>query len=355
MKKIAIVGAGIIGRLLAFGLIRKGYQVTIFDANNLLGKSSCSYAAAGMLSPIAELESGDPFIYELGKTSLELWDSILLELNAPVYFKKNGSLMISHAQDVAELNHFKTKVNFQSDNEINLKFLSPKEMSELEPDLHWKSQGLYLQNEGQIDNRMLLSSLTSALLASEIDWQENSQVKDIIPGQLTANNRKYHFDLICDCRGLGAKKILSKLRGVRGELIYLHAPQVNITRPIRFFHPRYRLYIVPRLMNNYLVGASEIESEDLSTISVRTALELLSAAYSIHHGFAEARVIESITNCRPAFPDNLPGIFYQDGLIKINGLYRHGYLISPILVNETISIIENGIQALHFKRLLREV
>ncbi len=51
-----------------------------------------------------------------------------------------------------------------------------------------------------------------------------------------------------------------------------------------------------------LLGASEIESEDMSDISVRSTLELLSALFTVHPNFGEARVVNTETNCRPAFP-----------------------------------------------------
>jgi len=101
---------------------------------------------------------------------------------------------------------------------------------------------------------------------------------------------------------------------------------------------------VPRPNNIYIIGASEIESEDFSPISVRTILELLSAAYSVDPGFSEARIIETVTHCRPAFSDNLPAIFYSDGVLCINGLYRHGYLLAPMLVQEALAMIEQGVK-----------
>ena len=45
----------------------------------------------------------------------------------------------------------------------------------------------------------------------------------------------------------------------------------------------------------FVVGASEIESDDTSAVSVRTALELLSAAFTVHSGFAEARIVAGAT------------------------------------------------------------
>ena len=47
---------------------------------------------------------------------------------------------------------------------------------------------------------------------------------------------------------------------------------------------------------------------------------------------AEARIVHSESNLRPALPDNLPLLRSQAGLTRINGLFRHGWLIAPALV-----------------------
>ena len=159
---------------------------------------------------------------------------------------------------------------------------------------------------------------------------------------LTTEKGEFEFDLVIDTRGLGAKGEVPALRGVRGEVIRVRAPEVSLKHMIRLMHPRYALYIVPRPNHVFVVGATSIESEDTSPVSVRSALELLSALYSVHSGFAEARILDMRTEARPALMDNLPRLFVQKGLIHINGLYRHGYLQGPAMVEVMMEYIENG-------------
>jgi len=85
-----------------------------------------------------------------------------------------------------------------------------------------------------------------------------------------------------------------------------------------------------------VVGASEIESEDRSPVSVRTTVELLAAAHSVVPELAEARIVHSESNLRPALPDNLPLLSTRDGLTRINGLFRHGWLIAPAMVEQAL-------------------
>lgn len=130
---------------------------------------------------------------------------------------------------------------------------------------------------------------------------------------------------------------------MRGEVIRLHAPEVRIARPVRLLHPRYPLYIAPKPGDVFVVGATEIESEDLSPVSARSALELLSAAYTVHSGFAEARVLEMATQCRPALSDNLPALrLLKPGVLQINGLYRHGFMIAPAVLDAAIELVHTG-------------
>jgi glycine oxidase len=148
------------------------------------------------------------------------------------------------------------------------------------------------------------------------------------------------YDYIIDCRGLGAKNTTCKLRGVRGEVVRLHAPEVSLTRPIRLMHPRYPIYIAPKPNHEYVIGATEIESQDSGPATVRSTLELLSAAYTVHSGFAEARILSIQTGLRPAFSDNRPQVNHEGKVIGINGLYRHGYLLAPSLVAEAVALIK---------------
>ncbi|RYY69452.1 MAG: FAD-dependent oxidoreductase, partial [Comamonadaceae bacterium] len=65
-------------------------------------------------------------------------------------------------------------------------------------------------------------------------------------------------------------------------------------------------------------------------------VELLAAAHSIVPGLAEARIVHQETNLRPALPDNLPVLHAEPGLTRINGLFRHGWLIAPALVESAL-------------------
>jgi len=351
--KIAVVGAGLMGRLSALSLTRQGYQVSLFDKDSKQAKQSAAYAAGGLLTPLGESMSCEPNIVAMGFIALKKWPELLATLEDKVYFQQQGAIMVSHEQDKGDYQHFAQHLSRRYPQHA-AQSLNRQQLTELEPELaHNFNQGLFLPDEGQIDNRVLLTALQKQLELEQVNWFTGAKVTQINnqPGhcQLTVNEQVHTFDLVIDCRGVGARTdpaqhsnqhftekgmALTDLRAVRGELFHLFAPEVNLTRPVRLMHPRYQLYIAPKPNHVYVVGATEIESDDLSPMTVRSAMELLSAAYSVNVGFAEANIREHISQLRPAFSDNQPQVLVDGRLIQVNGLYRHGFLISPVVLEQ---------------------
>jgi glycine oxidase len=144
---------------------------------------------------------------------------------------------------------------------------------------------------------------------------------------------------VIDCRGLAAQDSLPDLRGVKGEMVVLRSPDVTLTRPVRLLHPRFPLYIVPRGDGIFMLGATQIESEERGRASARSVMELLSAAYALHPAFGEAEVLEIGADARPAFPDNLPRVTRRGDTIHVNGLFRHGFLLSPSVARMTAGLV----------------
>lgn len=342
--QIGIAGAGIMGRLLAWQLVQQGHKVSLFDNNPVEHGNACSYTAAGMLTPYAEAESAEPLVLNLGLKALDLWPGIADKLGN-IQYRTGGTLVVSHQQDRGDFNRFSNALSPYLGHQAHL--INNPKIDELEPELKSRfQQGIYLPDEAWVCPKCVMKSLADQLLVARTPWHASTDVCRISPGIIETRgklkNQQHRFDLTIDCRGLGAQTQMPRLRGVRGELVWLDAPEVSINRLVRLMHPRYRIYIVPRKDNIYVIGATQIESEDMSPISVRSSLELLSAAYSVHPGFAEARVLESKVNCRPALPDNQPVVIHQNGMLQINGLFRHGYLLSPTIAESVCNFIQSG-------------
>src|SRR5260370_36411835 len=150
-----------------------------------------------------------------------------------------------------------------------------------------------------------------------------------------------------DCSGFAAKADLDELRGVRGEMLILRTKEVSFARPIRFLHPRIPLYVVPRADGLFMVGATMIESASRASVTARSAIELLSAAYALHPAFGEAEIVEIRADVRPAFPDNLPRIIKRGATTYLNGFYRHGFLLSPAFAQRAAAMLLRDVEETH--------
>lgn len=365
---VVILGAGLMGRLLACALAREGHAVRLYEAQGeAMGaeaQGSAARVAAAMLAPLAESAVTALSVVRMGQHSLRRWPDLLAELAGavqaapgavgglettppdaasaagPVFFQREGTLVLWHRLDAPEALRFERQLAHTVQQLPDLpaaQRLGAAALAALEPALEGRfAQALYLPEEGQLDNRALLVALGHAMqrLGVDLRWGQPRAPESIDPTTT---------GWVFDCRGLGARGQWPALRGVRGEVMRVHAPNVRLSRPVRLLHPRYPLYIAPKPGDLFVIGATEIESDDLSPASVQSALELLGAAYTVHPGFAEGRIVEMGTQARPALPDNLPALRrLGPRCVQVNGLYRHGFLVAPALLDAILALVHSG-------------
>lgn len=313
-----MLGAGIAGTWQALLFARAGCRVALYERGEASMTQATSHWAGGMLAPFCEGETAEPVITRLGLRSLDLWREVLPQ--TPF----NGSLVVAHPRDRADFERFARLTGGH-------KRLGREEIASLEPALAGRfSDALFFAQEGHVDPRQVLPALHDVLRSAGVPIAFNAEA-----GQGDCDG------VVVDCRGLAARDAFPELRGVKGEIIILETDEIALSRPVRLIHPRWSIYIVPRAGNRFLIGATSIESED-NGVSVRSALELLTAAYAVHPAFGEARIVEFGAGLRPAFPDNRPRVVVDDRRITVNGLYRHGFLLAPALAEATVAHFMDG-------------
>ncbi len=319
MTAVEVIGSGVAGLCAAWELAERGCAVTMVAASDGPDASCCSWWAGGMLAPDVEMEAAEPLIGALGAEGIDFWRRAA----EPVM---RGTLVVAHARDGAELRRFAARTTGHEK-------LEADQIAALEPELAGRfPAGLFFAQEGHLDARAALSGLRAHLLARgvRVERRAVSEAELRAPG------------LRIDARGLAARDVLTDLRGVRGEMALIRAPEVEITRTVRLLHPRWPLYLVPRGKGVYVIGATQIESDRQGPVTVRAALELLGAAYALHSGFGEAEILELGADRRPAFPDNLPKLRWRAGRLCLNGLFRHGFLCAPALARRAAAHLLDG-------------
>jgi glycine oxidase len=317
--RASVIGAGVAGLTAALALAERGATVEIFERAGKLGEDACSWCAGGMLAPWCEAESAEPDVVAHGKMAIEWWEKRVGGVH------RNGTLVVAAPRDVGEIQRFAARTT-------NHQPLDEAGVAALEPDLAGRfRKALYFSEEGHLDPRRALADLGERLT------RLGAQIHFGVDGLVRAGDA----DATLDCRGLAARDVLADLRGVRGEMLILRTNEIKLSRPVRFLHPRFPLYIVPRGDGLYMVGATSLESASRGPITARSAIELLSAAYALHPAFGEAEVVETRADARPAFPDNLPRLVTEGGRSYLNGFYRHGFLLTPAFAERAAaSLIE---------------
>lgn len=321
ISPVSIIGAGIAGAWQALLFAQAGHAVTLHERGDAGMTDATSHWAGGMLAPWCEAEVAEPIISRLGQRSLDIWRRELPD--TPF----NGSLVVAHPR---ERNDFERFARMTAEH----RRLDATALAELEPSLEGRfREALFFPAEGHVEPRRVLPKLHERIKAAGGTIKFDSDV--------SAQNLQGLDGIVIDCRGLAARAEEPELRGVKGEMILIETDEVELSRPVRLIHPRWPLYVIPREDNLFMLGATSIEAEDTG-VSVRSALELLGAAYAVHPAFGEARIVEFGSGLRPAFPDNLPRIGINGKKISVNGLYRHGFLIAPALAELTLHYVERG-------------
>lgn len=322
--RVTVVGAGIVGLWQAYELARRGHAVTVREAMSEAETGAASRFAGAMLAPYCELEAAEPIIRELGIQGLANWKEAYPGVVA------RGSLVLAQPRDHGELTRFARMTQGH-------RSIGADELASLESDLAGRyARALYYESEAHLIPREGLAFLIRELRRLGAQLQFGAPLPEPIwRGAATG-------EAVIDCRGMAARADLPGLRGVRGEMAVLRAPDVTLSRPVRLLHPRFPIYIVPWGEGLYMIGATVIESEDAGPVTVRSALELLGTAYAVQPAFGEAEIIEMSAGVRPSFADNIPRIVPQGRRICVNGAYRHGYLLAPVLAEATAHYLETG-------------
>ncbi|TCS41062.1 FAD-dependent oxidoreductase [Reinekea marinisedimentorum] len=344
--KVAIIGAGVLGRITALELIGRNHEVTLLEAKSFDQPHGAAVISAGMIAPAIDALDKDDQARRMAFHSERRWPHLLDLLqqldpkHSDVFFRQSGALAIAFPDEMPCLFEFRHQLErAYSNNKEEYETLYNDEVTELEPDLIRFETALLLKHESNICNRQFVEASTRAL-------RKHANIVDYWPLKGRGDELKKQYDWILDCRGAGAVKSSSyaelennHLRSVRSEAIRVKAPKVNFTRPIHIIQPRFHVYVVPKPDNIYVVGATDSHNLKARAVTVQSSLESLSTLNSIHAGFAEAEIMEAFAASRAIYEDNSPVITQKENIITANGLSRHGWLLGPALAEQLANFV----------------
>ena len=320
-KTILIIGGGVIGLGIGWQLAKSGVSVTIYDRAEA-GRAA-SWAAAGMLAPLAEAHNEEPELLKLGCQSLQRYPQWVRELEADaemsVGYRVEGTLIVGlEPDDTHQLRHLHTS---QQDLGLDVEWLTGRAAREIEPALSPRvTAAIRCATDHQVDNRLMVKALQRSFQTCGGVLHENSTVESIVieNGVATGVQTQDGFQaadtliLAAGCwsaqiEGL-PNTIVPPVRPVKGQMLALQMEAgitvKNVIRTVRARYPT-SVYLVPRTDGRLIVGATSEEMGFDTRLTAGGAFELPSrrrgkqyrAFMNYHfwkHGQAYAPAVETM-------------------------------------------------------------
>ena len=330
--RVRILGAGIIGLSCADELTRRGHEVVVVDRDPARG---ASYAAAGMLSPSAEVWHGEETLLDLGLRSLALWPEYAARLGTRLHTA--GTLLVG--SDQGDLQQVERQCSLLRSRGVEVAVRHWRELRRREPMLGPRvAGGAWLGDDRSVDPREILT----ALLARTRVVAQSSSPGDVTVVATGARLPAPFADLV---------------RGVRGEILRARCDSLP-AHTIRGWVHGDPVYVVPRASGEVVIGATSEEHDAAPAVTLGGVAALLQAARALVPGLDRAEFTEAIARDRPGTPDNLPlvGPSEVHGVVVAAGHFRHGVLLAPLTARLVADHLETGYvePALDPRRLSRE-
>ena len=359
-ERVVIIGGGIIGLGIGWQLAKSGCAVTIYERDRA-GRAA-SWAAAGMLAPIAEVHFEEQELLELGSVSLRLYPEWVRELEVEsqmcVGYRREGTLIVGVDRDDAGLlQHF-----YDSQRLLGLKaeWLTGAEARDIEPLLSPQiSAAISCPDDHQVDNRLMVSALIAAFQMAGGTLSENTPIKkiEVQNGKargVWAEEKLHEADVIVLAAGCWSAEIEGlpdpispPVRPVKGQMLALQMESgITPQRVIRTPRAKYNTnaYLVPKASGRLIVGATSEEMGFDTQLTAGGLFELLRSAREAVPGIYDLPVLETWAGLRPGSRDNAPilGSTCVENLIMATGHYRNGILLTPVTAREISSLILTG-------------
>ena len=365
-EAIVIIGGGLAGLSIAYELSKHSQQKLILIEAGKVG-SGCTTKAAGLLTPVTEMQlKDDPFL-EIVKSSLQYYPSFVQDLTHKhpqnVDFQNDGNLLCAYdhdgERDLARVVDFKKSLGFE------IHELSRAQLQIKEPLLSQRvCSAFFAPTEGSVDPFTLVKSLKDELSAStNCRIIENTSVTGI-----TLQNNQIKSIKLSNGESLAASQVVLAsglahniaelqdafslpLRPVKGEALSVMLPSQSLKHPVQIYH-RYPVYLCPRASGEIIIGATVEEKNDEDN-TAGGILDLLFAAWQVLPAIAEHKFVGAWAGRRPTTPDNFPvaGRTNIDNLFCLLGLYRKGILLAPYLGSQVAKLMLDKSTDLNWRQL----
>ncbi|CRK61239.1 Glycine oxidase ThiO [Alloactinosynnema sp. L-07] len=348
VKRVAVVGGGVIGLSVAWALAEAGFRVVLVDPDPGHG---ASWVAGGMLAPVTESWPGEDDVLALGAASLDLWPAFaerLRQRGGDPGLSTHGTLAL--ALDSADVGTLNVLADYLRGQGRAVERLTGRELRALEPALGPRVRsGLNVPGDLAVDNRSLLIALRSACESAGVEFFP-AAATGVRPGAVDLGSSTVDCEVAVIAAGAWSRTLHPALesvtRPVKGEILRLRARPGALPVPVRTIraHVESRpVYLVPRADGELVLGATQYEAGYDTEVTVGGVRDLLADAEQVLPGIAEYALTECAAGLRAGSRDNLPLVgWLEPGVLAATGHHRNGLLLAPGTAASVVAMLRDG-------------
>lgn len=352
MKKVIIIGAGIIGATCAYQLSKKDIAVTVVDAQ-IRGRATS--AGAGIICPWVAKRKNKAW-YKLAKNGAAYYSTLINELKEDGFhqtgYKKVGAIRLH--EDVTKLEEVRDIAIARKKDapEIGGIHIIPKEeVHERAPFIKDSYAGLLIEGAARVDGHLLRNAMLDAAVLNGVELieakatlakNENGQANVIV------NDTVLEADQIIATNGVWMNELLAPLEidlnisAQKGEIIHLQVDDID-TSSLPIIMPPNNQYMLSFDNGKMVVGASNQQVKQLDTkITAKGTHHILEQALKVAPVLSDSSIVETRVGFRPFTFNHLP-IFgplpTQQHILVANGLGASGLTTGPYIGKQLAMIV----------------
>lgn len=350
MMHVVVVGGGIAGASVAFGLARRGAAVTVVDGGHA---GQATAAGAGIIEPWGSAATGA--FYELYARGAAFYPSLvadLVELGiTDLGYRQSGALVVSASSaDVDAVAARLEQRRVASPEMGEVIRLGGAGLVERFPALRDDLDGLWIAGGARVDGRLLSAGLHEAIarLGGAVRRGAVSVAAD---GRVSVDGGPLPADAVVLAGGAWTGDLTVPL-GVdvdvepqRGQIVHLRLDGVD-TSAWPVVVPVGDHYIVAFDGGRVVVGATrETGSGFDPRVTAAGQRQVLDDALALAPGLRDATVLETRVGLRPLAPHGMPSIGVlagHDGVFVATGYGAAGLTIAPAAGDALAQLIVGG-------------
>lgn len=342
MKKIIVIGAGILGASTAYHLAKKGASVTVIDRKDA---GQATAAAAGIICPWLSQRRNQAW-YTLAKSGAASYEALIQALEEDgehdTGYKKVGAISLhTDEKKLTGMEERATKRREDAPEIGEIRQLTAQETGEQFPLIDERFRSVHVSGAARVDGRALRDALIRGAKkhgAIFIEGSASLYADGLTVKGVQVEGERLGADTVIVAAGAWAAKLVEPLGihlqigGQKAQIAHLQVDASTANWPVVM--PPNNQYMLTFDDGEVVIGATyENDREDLH-VTVGGLHEIFDRALDIAPALKEATFKEARVGFRPFTPNFMPVIGAvpgTTGLLLANGLGSSGLTVGPYL------------------------